>query len=90
MQGVLKRFYTDDFSTYSEVLPYDKHVITKAKTHLVESDNHRTRHWLGRMRRRTCMVTKSIEMLHLSVLLIAHYHTNGSILDILDLKSLLV
>jgi insertion element IS1 protein InsB len=46
-------FYTDDREVYSKILPQERHIIGKAGTTCIESDNSNTRHHLGRMTRRT-------------------------------------
>jgi IS1 family transposase len=49
------------------VLPADRHVIGKAHTITTEQDNSNTRHHLGRMTRRTKVVSKKVEMLNVSI-----------------------
>jgi len=56
------RFYTDDWDAFAKVLPKDRHIIGKAHTVAIERDNSNTRHQLGRMTRRTKVVSKKEEM----------------------------
>ena len=42
-----------------------------------ESNNARQRHWFARFRRRTCVVSRSVEMVEATMALFAHYHCNG-------------
>ena len=56
------RFYTDDWDAFAKVLPKDRHIIGKAHTVTIERDNSHTRHHLGRMTRRTKVVSKKEEM----------------------------
>ena len=60
-------FYTDDWDAFAKVLPKDRHVIGKAHTITIEQDNSNTRHHLGRMTRRTKVVSKKIEMIDASL-----------------------
>jgi insertion element IS1 protein InsB len=56
------KFYTDDWDAFGKVLPSKRHVIGKAGTVRIEQDNSNTRHHLGRMTRRTKVVSKAEEM----------------------------
>ncbi|MFM8454295.1 MAG: IS1 family transposase [Gammaproteobacteria bacterium] len=56
-------FYTDDWSAFSKVLPRDRHSIGKSGTVSIERDNSNTRHHLGRMTRRTKVVSKKEAMI---------------------------
>ncbi|HBW24132.1 MAG: hypothetical protein A2X70_00075 [Alphaproteobacteria bacterium GWC2_42_16] len=60
-------FYTDDWDAFSKVLPKDRHIIGKAHTITIEQDNSNTRHHLGRMTRRTKVVSQKEEMIHASL-----------------------
>ncbi len=51
-------FYTDDWDAFAKVLPKERHVIGKSGTVAIERDNSNTRHHLGRMTRRTKVVSK--------------------------------
>ena len=55
-------FYTDDWDAFAKVLPKDRHIIGKTHTVAIERDNSNTRHHLGRMTRRTKVVSKKEEM----------------------------
>lgn len=70
------KFYTDHYNAYGEILPYDKLIQTKAKTHSIERNNGQQRHWLARFRRRSIVVTKSLEILNASLALFAHFRVN--------------
>jgi insertion element IS1 protein InsB len=56
------QFYTDDWEAYSKVIPKEKHIIGKKYTIGIEQNNSNIRHFLGRMTRRTKVVSKSAEM----------------------------
>ena len=60
-------FYTDDWDAFAKVLPADQHVVGKAHTTAIERDNSNTRHHLGRMTRRTKVVSKKEAMVNASM-----------------------
>ncbi|MGH8428680.1 MAG: IS1 family transposase [Gammaproteobacteria bacterium] len=60
-------FYTDDWEAFAQVLPPERHVIGKAHTIMIEQDNSNTRHHLGRMTRRTKVVSKKEEMVYAAI-----------------------
>ncbi len=49
------------------MLPRRQYTIGKAYTTAIERDNSNTRHFLARMTRRTKVVSKSVEMVDLSL-----------------------
>jgi IS1 family transposase len=49
------------------VLPKKRHVIGKSGTTAIEQDNSNTRHHLGRMTRRTKIVSKQEHMINTSL-----------------------
>jgi insertion element IS1 protein InsB len=49
------------------VLPLERHVIGKATTITLEHDNSNTRHHLGRMTRRTKVVSNNERMVYDSI-----------------------
>jgi insertion element IS1 protein InsB len=60
-------YFTDDWPSYSAVLPPAQHVIGKTDTHTIERDNANTRHYLARMTRRGKVVSKSLIMVELTM-----------------------
>jgi insertion element IS1 protein InsB len=52
---------------------------SKAETHLIESNNMPQRHWFARFRRKTCVVSRSEEMVDLTTMLYAGVHVNKMI-----------
>ena len=60
-------FYTDDWDAFAKVLPPERHIVGKAYTVTIERDNSNTRHHLGRMTRRTKVVSKKVEMVDASI-----------------------
>ena len=71
-------FFADHWEAYAELIPPELLVQTKAETHGIERNNFRQRHWCGRFRRKTCMVSRSLLMIDLTVSLFARFHVNGS------------
>lgn len=60
-------FYTDDWDAFAKVLPQERHIIGKSGTVSIERDNSNTRHHLGRMTRRTKVVSKKKQMVYDSI-----------------------
>ena len=71
-------YFSDGWDAYSDSLPAESLVQSKAQTHGIELNNFRQRHWCGRFRRKTCMVSRSLQMIDLTVSLFARFHVNGS------------
>jgi insertion element IS1 protein InsB len=44
----------------------------------IERVNSRLRHWFARFRRRTCVVSKALDMVNATIALFAAYHVNGT------------
>ena len=75
----VKVFYSDYWHAYSDIIPPELIIQTKRETHLIESNNMPQRHWFARFRRKTCCVSRSIEMVDLTVGLYANFHVNYDI-----------
>ena len=73
-------FFADSWNAYSDIIPPELLVQDKAETHLIESNNMPQRHWFARFRRKTCVVSRSIEMVDLTTMLYAAYHVNEQLL----------
>jgi len=71
-------YFADGWGAYAELIPPEKLIQTKAETHEIESNNFRQRHWFGRFRRKTCIVSRSLRMVDLTVGLFARFHVNGA------------
>jgi IS1 transposase len=52
-------YCTDKWATYASVIPQDKLVQSKATTHDIERNHCRQRHWFGRFKRKSIIVSKS-------------------------------
>jgi insertion element IS1 protein InsB len=73
----VRLFCTDDYAPYDAALPAGRHYIGKDQMQASESNNARQRHWFARFRRRTCVVSRSVEMVNATMALFACYHGNG-------------
>ena len=78
----VRMFFADHWEAYVELIPSELLVQTKAETHAIERNNFRQRYWCGRFRRKTCMVSRSMLMIDLTVFLFARLHVNGAKEDI--------
>ena len=81
----VKVYYTDDWHAYGAVIPHEKLVQTKAETRGIERNNCRMHHWFGRFKRKSIIVSKSVEMVNLTVALFARFRVNGDVFDILKI-----
>ena len=81
----VKVYYTDDYQAYSAVIPPEKLVQTKKETHGIERNNCRRCHWFGRFKRKAIIVSKSVEMLNLTVALFARFRVKADVFDILKI-----
>jgi len=61
------KYYTDGWDVFAKVLPADQHIVGKSGTVAIERDNSNTRHHLGRMTRRTKVVSKQDHMINASM-----------------------
>jgi insertion element IS1 protein InsB len=84
-------FYcTDEWEAYRSLLPANKLLMSKQLTVGIERNNCRNRHWFKRFCRKSIVVSKSKEMVDLTMALFARFRVNGSVYDILSMPSLLV
>ena len=72
-------FFSDGWGAYSDLIPPELLIQTKTQTHLIESNNMPQRHWFARFRRKTCVVSRSLEMIDLTTMLYAAVHVNKMI-----------
>jgi IS1 family transposase/transposase-like protein len=80
-------YCTDSYICYDQALPVGRHFMGKEETWRLEQIHSRLRHWLARFRRRTVVVSKSIEMVDLSIALFARFRINGSVNDMVELAT---
>ena len=53
-------------------------IMSKSQTVYIEQNNGRQRHWFSRFRRKSIVVSKTLEMIDLTMALFARFHVNGS------------
>ena len=78
----LKRYniticYTDKWEAYAELIPSEMLIQTKRETHHVERMNCRLRHWFGRFKRKSPIVSESVHMVDITLALFATFCVNG-------------
>jgi insertion element IS1 protein InsB len=78
-------FCTDKWGTYASVIPPDKLVQSQATTHDIERKHCRQRHGCGRFKHKSIMVSKSKEMVDLTMALFAKFWVNGNQDELLSL-----
>jgi len=72
-------YYADTWDSYAELIDPSQLLQTKAETWGIENNNFRQRHWFARFRRKTCVVSRSTQMVDLTIFLFAYYHVNNPI-----------
>jgi insertion element IS1 protein InsB len=79
-------FYcTDHWQVYAAVIPSEKLVMSKAHTEAIERNHCRQRHGFGRFKRKSIIVSKSKEMVDLTMALFARFRVNGDVAEIFAL-----
>jgi insertion element IS1 protein InsB len=84
-QGDVRFYHTDRWGTYASVLPQDKLMQSKAGTHRIERNRCRQRHWFGRFKRKSILVSKSKEIVDLTTALFAKFWVNGNQEELISL-----
>jgi insertion element IS1 protein InsB len=74
----VKGYGPDTWAPYVSVLPQDTWVQRTATTHDIERHHCRLRHGFGRFTRQSIMVSKSKEMVPLTIALFAKFWVNGN------------
>ena len=70
---------------YADVVGNQRLRQGKRNTFKIEQNNALQRHWLGRFRRRSQIVTRSLDMLNKSLALFQRFRVNGNIEELLSL-----
>jgi insertion element IS1 protein InsB len=79
-------FYcTDHWPVYAAVIPPERLVMSKAQTDGIERNHGRQRHWFGRFKRKSIIVSKAIAMVDLTMSLFARFRVNGDVAEIFTL-----
>ena len=81
----VKRYGTDQWVTSASVIPQDKLVQSNATTHAIERHHGRQRHGCGRFKRKFIIVSKSQEMVDLTMALFARFWVTGNQDELLSL-----
>ena len=74
----IKRSCTDKWATYASVIPQDTLGQSKATPHAIERNHGRQRHWCGRCKRKSILVSKSTELVDLTMALFTKFWVNGN------------
>ncbi len=77
----------DEYSVYTETVPEEYLLQSKSQTVFIERNNGRQRHWFARFRRKSIAVSKTLEMVDLTMALFARFHVNGHWKEMLSLVS---
>jgi insertion element IS1 protein InsB len=80
-------YCTDHWEAYASELeehPEAHHVETKTETRNIERNNSDHRHWFAGFRRQSKVVSKSKEMVELTMALFAKFRVNGTINSMRD------
>jgi insertion element IS1 protein InsB len=67
-------YCADGWKVFNKLIPEEKLLQSKAVTHTVESHNASLRHWIGRFRRRTRIVSRSAKAVSESIVLAEYLH----------------
>jgi insertion element IS1 protein InsB len=78
-------YHTDKSGAYAAVLPAEKLVMSKTGTGRMEWNHCRQRHWFGRFKRKSIIISKSQEMVDLTMALFANFWVNGNQAELLSL-----
>jgi insertion element IS1 protein InsB len=85
LPGDVKVYGTDNWATDASVIPQDTLVQSKATTHEIERHHGCQRHWFGRSKRKSIIVSKAQEMVDLTMALFAQFWVNGNQDELLSL-----
>jgi len=76
-------YFTDHWKVYSQEIADNDLFQGKAGTVAIERNNGRQRHWFARFKRKSIVVSKTLQMVELTMALFARFHVNGVIEDIM-------
>ena len=83
----VEMFCSDEYAVYTETIPEEQLFQSKSQTIYIEQNNGRQRHWFARFRRKSIVVSKTLEMIDLTMALFAKFHVNGNWTNIMSLFS---
>lgn len=70
-------YCTDEYHVYSAIIPAKRLAMSKRVTKGIERNHTPNRHWFARFKRKSIVVSRSIEMVDLTMALFAKFHVNG-------------
>ena len=77
-------YCADHWDVYPKEMPQGCHLRqSKSETVAIERNNGRQRHWFARFRRKSIVVSKTVEMVDLTMALFARFHVNGSMSELI-------
>ena len=83
--GEVTFYCTDHWPVYAAVIPPERLVMSTARTDRIERNHSRQRHWFGRFKRKSIMVSKAKAMVGLTMALFARFRVNGDVAEIFTL-----
>jgi insertion element IS1 protein InsB len=72
----------DHWKGFGKAIPSHQLFQGKDKTLNIERNNSRQRHWFARFRRRSLVVSKTLEMVHITLQILAAVHVNRTLTPI--------
>ena len=73
-------FYcSDHWAGFNKIIPSNRLFQEKDKTYRIEQNNSRQRHWFARFRRRTVTVSRSLQMVDITIAIFAAVHVNKTL-----------
>jgi insertion element IS1 protein InsB len=70
-------YCTDGYQVYSAIMPERRLVMSQRETRGIERNHTPNRHWFARFKRKSIVVSTSLEMVDLTMALLAKFHVNG-------------
>lgn len=78
-------YIADEYAVYATLIPIGKLYQGKDKTHGIERNNGRQRHWFARFRRKSIVLSKAKWMVDVTMALFSRFRVNGFLQDIMKL-----
>ena len=70
-------YCTDEFQVYRAIIPERRLIMSTRETRGIERNHPPNRHWCARFKRKSIVVSKSLDMVDLTMALFAKFHVNG-------------
>ena len=70
-------YCADEYGVYFKEIPHNQHLFGKDLTFQTEQNNARQRHWFARFTRRGQVVSRSQDMIEVTMKLFAYYIVQG-------------